>query len=150
IRIGCVQAIGVVLVALVVGALSGGAAGVLVPRFFDPRTPPAPLDRSALSTANITLRLTEESAVTQAAERVGPAVVPLQTTSRVSFFRSSEISGVGSGIIFDKRGYILTNKHVVEGAREVLAVLSDGRKLTVTVLGLDPLTDLAIVRLPDG
>ncbi len=55
--------------------------------------------------------------------------------------------GAGSGVIIDSSGLVLTNNHVVEGATEITVTLDDGRKLDAKVLGHDPLTDLALVKL---
>jgi len=56
-------------------------------------------------------------------------------------------TGVGSGVIFDADGWIITNRHVVEGARSLTVTLEDGREFAGTIYGLDTLTDLAIVRI---
>ena len=55
--------------------------------------------------------------------------------------------GAGSGIIVSPDGYILTNNHVVEGAREVTVTLPDKREFTGTIVGADPKTDLAVVKI---
>ncbi len=55
--------------------------------------------------------------------------------------------GMGSGIIARADGYILTNNHVIEGADKVVVELSDGRKIDGTVVGTDPPTDLAVVKI---
>ena len=55
--------------------------------------------------------------------------------------------GQGSGVLFDARGLLLTNAHVVEGAEELTVGLSDGRRVKGRVIGTDSLTDLAVVRL---
>jgi len=55
--------------------------------------------------------------------------------------------GVGSGVIVTKDGYILTNNHVVDGADEVKVSLQDGRKLTAKVIGTDPQTDVAVLKI---
>jgi serine protease Do len=58
-------------------------------------------------------------------------------------------AGVGSGVIISKDGYIVTNNHVVDGADELTVTLSDGRELPAKVVGRDPLTDIAVVKV-DG
>lgn len=61
------------------------------------------------------------------------------------FLRPVPAEGLGSGVIFDPRGYVVTNNHVVGQAREVRVVLPDGRKFAGKVVGRDPITDLAVV-----
>lgn len=58
---------------------------------------------------------------------------------------------LGSGVIMNKQGYILTNHHVIQHAKQVLIALGDGRKVQAKVVGSDPETDLAVlrIRLPD-
>ncbi len=55
--------------------------------------------------------------------------------------------GLGSGVIVTKDGYILTNNHVVDGAKEVKVTLPDGREFTAKVVGRDPKTDIAVVKI---
>jgi Do/DeqQ family serine protease len=55
--------------------------------------------------------------------------------------------GLGSGVIVSPEGYILTNNHVVEGAQEIEVTLSDSRRTTAKVIGTDPDTDLAVLRI---
>ena len=62
-------------------------------------------------------------------------------------FGSVPTEGVGSGIIYDPSGWILTNRHVVTGADKLTVELRDGRKFAGTVYGIDTLTDLAIVKV---
>jgi len=78
--------------------------------------------------------------VTSAAERVGPAVVKVEPSRRRQ--------GIGSGVIFDSSGRILTNEHVVRGARSVTVTLADGRRLPAAVVGADPTVDIAVLQVP--
>jgi S1-C subfamily serine protease len=90
------------------------------------------------------LRIDESSAVISAVDKITPAVVTIQTTAGGVL---GGTSGTGSGFIFDARGFILTNKHVVEGSPELLVILNDGRRFAGAVYGVDTLTDLAIVTI---
>jgi serine protease Do len=56
-------------------------------------------------------------------------------------------TGLGSGVIIDQNGYVLTNNHVIEGADTIRVTLMDNRQLTAKVVGADPKTDLALIRL---
>jgi S1-C subfamily serine protease len=89
-----------------------------------------------------------ETAITLAAEQVSPAVVTITVQAAVPTdpFMLPE-TGIGSGIIFDADGWILTNRHVVGEATNVRVRLNDGREVTGTVYGVDTLTDLAIVNI---
>ena len=56
------------------------------------------------------------------------------------------VEGVGSGVIIDKKGYILTNNHVIEKANKLKVTTTDGNIYDGTVIGTDPITDLAIIQ----
>ncbi|MGH2358286.1 MAG: S1C family serine protease, partial [Candidatus Limnocylindria bacterium] len=86
----------------------------------------------------------ESSAVIEAVQRVAPAVVTIQTTEGGIL---NAATGTGSGVIFDTAGWILTNRHVVENAQDLIVILEDGRRLPATVYGIDTLTDLAIIKI---
>jgi S1-C subfamily serine protease len=91
------------------------------------------------------------TAIEQVAAQVIPAVVYVSVRAIVpGLFGFGQIQeGVGSGVIFDPRGYILTNDHVIAGAQEIRVVLSDGRQFTGRVLGRSPSNDIAVVKI-DG
>jgi serine protease Do len=90
------------------------------------------------------LRVVEESAVTEAVEVVSPAVV---TITPVGHDGSFVFEGVGSGVIFDPDGWIVTNRHVVCNADTLTVQLADGQRYQGAIHGLDTLTDLAIVKI---
>jgi len=85
-------------------------------------------------------------AVIGVVERVGPAVVSLA----VAAARRETRVGSGSGVVFTPDGYVLTNAHVVSGARRLRALLTDGSESAATIVGADEATDLAVVRLDGG
>ncbi|HEY1326982.1 MAG TPA: trypsin-like peptidase domain-containing protein [Casimicrobiaceae bacterium] len=62
------------------------------------------------------------------------------------YTKSRRATSLGSGVIVSSDGYILTNQHVIDGADDIEVVLSDGRQLTARVRGIDPETDLAVVK----
>jgi S1-C subfamily serine protease len=79
-------------------------------------------------------------AVTAAADRVGPAVV------RVERVVQKGQGGIGSGVVISPDGLVLTNSHVVEGAKELRLTDPEGRSMEARLIGEDPDTDLALVR----
>ena len=91
----------------------------------------------------------ESSATIAVAAKVSPAVVRITVTGSTGAGDRGVIpaTGVGSGVIFDSNGWILTNHHVVEGGEKFDVELKDGRVLSGTVYGIDTLTDLAIVKV---
>jgi len=82
-------------------------------------------------------------------EKVHAAVVNIATTTlSVDFFMQvTPQQGQGTGFIIDKRGYILTNNHVIENAREINVTLSNGKKLSATLVGRDATSDLAVIKI---
>lgn len=103
-------------------------------------------------------------AIIEIAEKANPAVVTITTerTQEVSVrdplseffgFRSQPQQreytqrGLGSGVIVDESGYILTNNHVIEGADEIKIIMLDGEEMSAKVIGTDPQTDIAVVKV---
>ena len=85
----------------------------------------------------------------EAVRELEPSVVQISTdTVTISLYNQiAPQTGVGSGIILDKAGNILTNNHVVEGADYVTVTLSDGRSYPANLVGSDSITDLAVIKI---
>jgi len=156
------SALAVALAALL-GVLVGAALVFALGRALPALTSAAP---AAGPRQAPTAAVTEGSqdAITAAVNMVGPAVVnintffrppaqdPLERILRRSLGIPTEPfprAGQGSGIVIDgERGYILTNAHVVKGAQKVTVSLADGRQFDARVVGIDPLTEVAVVKVP--
>jgi S1-C subfamily serine protease len=120
--------------------LSGEAAAE------DPETLPEPRQAGPQAPSDAELLDAYSRAVTAVVDSVGPAVVSIH----IGEGRGSsefEPSGAGSGFVITPDGYILTNSHVVANAREIRALFIDGRRLAATLIGRDPSTDLAVLRV---
>ncbi len=144
-----------------------GLAGCICLPFL-PNPPPRKLIASPLN------KFSRQSFVAEAVARTGPAVVTLETQRRVftqgnesfppgllmdpyfrNFFgleglntpRSRIEHGQGSGVIFSTDGLVLTNAHVVEKTEQLIVGMSNGKRVPGRVVGLDTLTDLAVIKL---
>jgi putative serine protease PepD len=139
-RGGWWRAVGIIAiaVALLVGGVIAGLAlddGAL---FADTSETVAPDEAAAADLAADTLPPSEEPAA-EVAELLTPSVVQLESAF-----------GLGSGVIYDESGLILTAAHVVENAEQVTVRLSDGRRLEGEVIGADAASDVAVVGFEPG
>ena len=102
----------------------------------------------AQAPAQASPQIPEDEPVAQVASQVGPSVVQInvEATQNTPFGPQSE-EGVGSGVIYREDGYIITNNHVVEGASEVNIAFADGTTERAEVVGRDPNTEIAVVRV---
>lgn len=89
-----------------------------------------------------------EDLIANAAERVSMSTVNIASVKMVQdqLFRIFPVEGVGSGVIIDQNGYILTNNHVIDDAKRLKVTLTDGQMLNGKVIGKDEITDLAVVK----
>jgi Do/DeqQ family serine protease len=104
--------------------------------------------------------------LTQAAERSVSAVVHITTKTKTNYFEGGNdifeyffgprgnsrpeqqySRAAGSGVIIGEEGYIVTNNHVVDGAEDIEVILNDNRKFTAKVIGRDPNTDIALIKI---
>ncbi|MBI2886735.1 MAG: trypsin-like peptidase domain-containing protein [Chloroflexi bacterium] len=135
-----------VLVAVIAGGIGGAATTALLLR---PEN--AALGATLSAGAPGQLTLLEDSAVVEVVKQVGPGVVTivaeLDSPRRLRGATTPETAS-GSGVIVDRRGYIVTNAHVVAGARSLAVVFADGRRKEAEIVGNDvPFTDIAVIRV---
>jgi S1-C subfamily serine protease len=84
-------------------------------------------------------------------QKVRPAVVQITSSQSGGLFsQSAQQMGVGSGVIYDNQGHLITNNHVIEGANRFTISLPDGRSFEARLVGADPDTDLAVLRIENG
>lgn len=95
---------------------------------------------SAQGTTTVSATATVETAQEAAIAKIKAAVTEIDVTTQSG-------SAIGSGVIIDKRGYIVTNNHVVSGAQSITVVLSDGTRLPAQLVGTDATDDLAVVKI---
>jgi len=92
-----------------------------------------------------------EEQIIKAVEKVRKCVVNVSTVKLTHdhFLERLPVSGIGSGFIIDPDGIILTNNHVVEGYDSIQVILPDGRRIEGRIMGRDPSTDLAVVKVEE-
>jgi S1-C subfamily serine protease len=130
------------VIALVAGALGGFGGYWLAGRTRDA------LHRTDVSLPQVgTAANRPAGSVAAIAKNVGPAVVSLAVSNA-----DQSTNGVGSGVVIDRHGYVLTNNHVAEVAADggtIVATFSNESTARARIVGLDPISDLAVLKVPD-
>jgi putative serine protease PepD len=129
---------GVAAIALVIGGVAGGTVGYLTGGSSGPSVNALDQPKPAQQTGSA-----PAGSIEAVAQKLSPSVVELRVSG-------SQASGEGSGFILSNDGFILTNNHVVEVAAnggQIQAVFQDGKKAAAQVVGRDPTTDIAVVKV---
>src|SRR6056297_580367 len=160
------------LAAMLTGALvTGVALSLPLPLPGSLQADPVPAGQAISPSQNLAVALDMSAAFRNVADHLRPTVVSIRSTitprtvsgraprglppgfedlfggSPNQFRQPPTQAGLGSGVIVRSDGYILTNNHVVEGADELEVELSDGRRFNGTIVGTDPATDLAVIKI---
>ena len=128
---------------ILIAAVSGGASGAYIVdkkyanKIYPPSNTPLIVNRSE---ELISLEASK-NVVTKVADIIGPAVVGISNQVE------GRISQSGSGIIFDSKGYIVTNNHVIEGSNKIIVKLSNGKALDAKCIGFNANADLAVIKI---
>ena len=133
------------------GALAGGLAVFTAIQEHPTPEVMAPIAPSATpqTVTQQIVTMEKDTAVTQAVEQIGPAVVTVVgiVPGQQTFFgRSADLPVSGSGVFISQEGYVITNNHVVESTSEVAVILADGTQILAEIVGTDPFSDLAVLR----
>jgi S1-C subfamily serine protease len=136
-------AMAIVVIAVIAGILSGALSAVAVTNLLPPVVDDQTADETPMANAVSNVSIDESSAVIDAVSRVAPAVVTIEVVGGGLLAGT----GTGSGFIFDADGWILTNRHVIDGAQTLTVVTNEGREYAAEVYGTDTLTDLAIIKI---
>ncbi|VYU18884.1 trypsin-like serine protease [Clostridium tertium] len=129
------------------GAIGGGSVYYIMKDYKNSSSNGATLTPNPATFENDAQALT----ASQAFDKVAPAVVIVSVSGVVDYsgIIPKETEGIGSGFIINEEGYILTNYHVIEGAKEVIVTLSDGRDVKAKVINYDSNQDVAMLKISD-
>jgi serine protease Do len=128
------------LAAGLVGAIAGGGVAYWYVADRSPTPGVQPVSTAAVGPLPTPVSVEVKTDVTDAVSTVGPSVVTVVN------HLSGQSTATGSGVIISDQGHVVTNNHVVEGARSLEIVLADGETLEGQLVGTDPFSDLAVIR----
>ena len=94
----------------------------------------------------------DEETLVKIIESASPCVVNINVSmmARDAYMNAAPQQGMGSGIVIDAAGYILTNNHIIENAESMVVSMFDGRQLEGRLIGADPMSDIAVVKVENG
>jgi len=133
----------VALLAGVVGAVLASGAGVVTGGYRRTTTVVRPIEQVAYPTGPVVTPVSNPptQSIVAIAQRLAPTIVELVVTGN-----GTDLAG--SGVIFTSDGYLLTNSHIVAAGGTITAIMHDGRRVNCRLVGSDPATDIAVVKLP--
>ena len=139
--------------ALLAAGVIGGLASVAAWEALDTEPAAAPAAAQATTAeAEPAASSTSESSIANVVDRTLPSVVEVKiegTSDNTPFpgVPGPQVEGLGSGWVYDDEGHVVTNQHVVDGADKVTVVFEDGTEIGAQVVGSDPSTDVAVLKL---
>lgn len=134
------------IMGLLGGAIGGGSTYYIMKRYMNDLSNKIVTPNPQTFSNN-----SEGLTASEAFEKVAPAVVIVSVSGIIDYsgIIPKETQGIGSGFIINEEGYILTNYHVIEGAKEVVVTLSDGRDVKAKVINYDQNQDVAMLKISD-
>jgi 2-alkenal reductase len=162
-RFGCWSLTLIIGLSLLAGGVAGGLLGATAAVWLmgqgqpfaipsatvQPSPPLSPTPTLPVSSPSV-ITLQEESATTEVVKKVGPAVVTVVNLKmpRSDFWGNlSQPRSLGSGVIIDPQGYVVTNSHVVEGNESLSVIMASGDKKDAQLMGTDVFSDLAVLHI---
>ncbi len=150
---GAGKLIAVFAIVIVLSVVLGGVSGFLVADKFSENT------GNSVQGGNVVIYesvnsdsssqiLDSNVTITEIAKKVAPSVVEITTEIvQNGYFASTIKQGAGSGVIISEDGYIVTNHHVIDGAKTINVILNNGKSYAATLIGTDEQTDIAVLKI---
>lgn len=148
--------IGGLIVLLLLPSLINSGVIDITPKYSETVAIEKNQDKQGTTNIENQIHVDVNSGIVEAVEKVKPAVVGVVNIQEQSNFFTRQTTdveaGVGTGVVFDKKdgkAYIVTNYHVIKGAKDIEVALADGERVSAEILGADELTDLAVIAIDE-